>query len=134
MKYVIFALLLLCSPTQASELKIKPFKTDGCSAFPDGTFKQRDLWLNCCIKHDYAYWKGGTYAEREAADRALKQCVAQIGADKVAVIMLLGVRVGGTPFLPTGFRWGYGWPFPRAYGALTEEELKQVNSQPFSGF
>ena len=40
--------------------------------------------------------------------------------------MLAGVRVGGTPFLPTKFRWGYGWPYPRFYGELTTDELQQV--------
>jgi len=41
-------------------------------------------------------------------------------------LMLAGVRVGGTPFLPTEFRWGYGWSYPRFYGELNEDELKQV--------
>jgi hypothetical protein len=40
--------------------------------------------------------------------------------------MLAGVRVGGTPFLPTTFRWGYGWPYPKLYGELSENELEQV--------
>jgi len=61
------ALLLLLWPALAAELK--PFTTDGCSAFPDGTPAHRDLWLNCCIQHDLAYWKGGTHTERLNADR-----------------------------------------------------------------
>jgi hypothetical protein len=40
--------------------------------------------------------------------------------------MSVGVFVGGTPFLPTPFRWGYGWPYPRGYGALSSEEEAQV--------
>jgi hypothetical protein len=29
------------------------------------------------------------------------------------------VRVGGTPWLPTPWRWGYGWDeWPRGYEAL----------------
>jgi hypothetical protein len=39
--------------------------------------------------------------------------------------MLAGVRIGGTPYLPTRFRWGYGWPWPRGYRALTPAELEQ---------
>jgi len=43
--------------------------------------------------------------------------------------MFTGVRVGGTPYLPTSFRWGYGWPYPRAYGELNTVELEQVKKQ-----
>jgi len=42
--------------------------------------------------------------------------------------MLAGVRVGGTPYLPTRFRWGYGWPWPRGYRALTDIERQQVEN------
>lgn len=109
----------------ASELT--PFSTDGCSDFPDGTLEHKTLWLNCCITHDLAYWLGGTYAERQAADEALEQCVAKVGEPEIAKLMLAGVRVGGSPFWPTAFRWGYGWPYwdgssPRGYKTLTEEE------------
>lgn len=121
----IFA-FLLAQAARADELK--PFTSDGCSAFPDGTPQQQDLWLNCCIAHDFAYWKGGTYAERLAADEALEQCVANLGEPEVGKLMLAGVRVGGTPFLPTSFRWGYGWKYPRYYRALTDTERAQVQA------
>ena len=49
-----------------------------------------------------------------------------MGEEEVALLMLAGVRVGGTPYLPTKFRWGYGWPWPRSYKALDAEELEQV--------
>lgn len=107
---------------------LKPFASDGCSSFPDGTVAQKDLWLTCCTEHDYAYWKGGTYQERLESDRALEACVAKVGEPAVALVMLAGVRVGGSPFFPTAFRWGYGWPYPRLYGKLTEMELKQVEN------
>lgn len=29
--------------------------------------------------------------------------------------MLSGVRVGGSPYWPTKFRWGYGWSYPHGY-------------------
>jgi hypothetical protein len=105
---------------------IKPFTSDGCSVFPDGTLKHRDLWLKCCTAHDYAYWKGGTYQERLDADIELKRCVSTVGEEEIAKVMLAGVRVGGSPFFPTTFRWGYGWTYPRLYGALTEEELEKI--------
>jgi len=128
MKQWIFILSMLLITHNTSAEKLKPFKSDGCSAFPNGTFTQNKLWLSCCQQHDYDYWKGGTYQQRLTSDRELKVCVAKVGEPEIALLMLAGVRVGGTPFLPTQFRWGYGWPYPRFYGALSESELKQVET------
>ena len=105
------------------------FTTDGCSWFPDGNPGQRTSWLDCCIAHDYAYWKGGTRDDRVQADKALKRCVTQRGEPAVGWLMQFGVRIGGSPLWPTSFRWGYGWPYPRHYRALTEDELRQVEKQ-----
>ncbi len=121
---MLITLLLVSDFTQADT--IKPFKSDGCSAFPDGTFEQENLWLKCCQRHDYDYWQGGTYQQRLASDNRLKICVSQVGEPTIASLMLAGVRVGGTPYLPTSFRWGYGWSYPRLYGVLSVEELSQV--------
>ena len=107
---------------------LKPFISDGCSAFPDGTFEHNKLWLTCCIQHDFDYWQGGTYQQRFDSDQALKACVAKVGQPEIAALMLAGVRVGGTPYLPTKFRWGYGWSYPRLYGPLSQAELKQVQT------
>lgn len=117
-------LLLPLPPAGAAELQA--FTSDGCSSFPDGTPAQNVLWLQCCTAHDLAYWKGGTYRERVAADQALRDCVSDVGEPAIAALMLAGVRVGGTPFLPTRFRWGYGWPYPRFYAELSEQEVEQV--------
>ena len=118
--------LLLCA---CSSDELEPFTSDGCSAFPNGTIQQQTLWLNCCIKHDLAYWKGGTYEERLTADLALEQCVAKIGEPNVGKLMLAGVRVGGSPYWPTSYRWGYGWSYPRGYKALTTAERQQVKQR-----
>ena len=125
--YVLLTFITFLSPAKASQ--IKPFTSDGCSAFPEGTLKQKELWLRCCTIHDLAYWQGGTYQQRIDADIALKQCVAAVGQKEIAVLMLAGVRVGGSPFFPTSFRWGYGWPYPKFYGELSEEEQAQIKQQ-----
>lgn len=125
---VISAIGLLLLPALAQAGELKPFTSDGCSAFPNGTPEQKGLWLKCCTAHDYDYWKGGTYQQRLTSDKALKSCVAQVGEPGIALVMLAGVRVGGTPFLPTTFRWGYGWSYPRFYGELTEDELQQIKN------
>ncbi len=121
---VMAALLLNACATQ-----LKPFTSDGCSAFPDGTLQENDLWLSCCVAHDYAYWQGGTYAQRLDADKALKQCVSEIGQPEIAQLMLAGVRVGGSPYWPTPFRWGYGWAYPKSYKPLNADEKNQIEAQ-----
>ncbi len=117
---------LLFSASLMAEDNIKPFATDGCSAFPDGTLGHQSLWLSCCTAHDFSYWKGGTYEERIIADQALKACVEQVGEPTIAALMLAGVRVGGSPYLPTEFRWGYGWPYPRGYREISAGEHKLI--------
>ncbi len=124
--------LLSSSVALTSELRsseLKAFKSDGCSAFPDGSLAQNDLWLGCCMQHDYDYWQGGSYEQRRASDLALQACVAEIGEIEVAELMLAGVRVGGSPYWPTTYRWGYGWPYGRGYKVLTAEERQQVERQ-----
>lgn len=121
---LLLSLLALSTPSYADRLK--PFVSDGCSSFPDGTLSQKELWLSCCQRHDYAYWKGGTQEQRLEADRALEVCVSKVGDSRIALLMLAGVRVGGMPYFPTEFRWGYGWEYPRFYKALNDEELQQV--------
>jgi hypothetical protein len=133
MKFRPLTLLLACMSfmpmTVHAESRIKPFTSDGCSAFPDGTFDEKKLWLSCCTAHDLAYWAGGTYEERLQADKELRQCVLTVGKPLVSNLMMAGVRVGGTPYLPTRFRWGYGWPYPRGYKAISAKERLQVEIQ-----
>jgi len=135
------ALLLavqLVAPTLAAETAnlLKPFVSDGCSRFPDGTPEHPGLWRDCCVAHDLAYWRGGTFAERAAADTELRRCVEQRAGRLLADVMFSGVRIGGSPYWPTTFRWGFGWNYPRAYGELNKtetqavaERLRQINDE-----
>jgi hypothetical protein len=127
MRKFVLASILCLSACSSDELK--PFTSDGCSSFPDGTMQQQSLWLSCCVKHDLSYWKGGTYQERLDADLSLEQCVADIGEPKVAKLMLAGVRVGGSPYWPTTYRWGYGWAYPRGYKALTAADKQKISQR-----
>ena len=113
--------------TENDSMELADFTSDGCSIFPNGTPDDQKLWLNCCKKHDYDYWKGGTETERLASDEALRQCVIAAGEPRIAQLMLTGVRIGGSPYLPTTFRWGYGWPYLRGYKPLTPAEQAQVH-------
>ena len=127
MRKFVLASILCLSACSSDELK--PFTSDGCSSFPDGTMKQQSLWLSCCVKHDLSYWKGGTYQERLEADLSLEQCVADIGEPNVAKLMLAGVRVGGSPYWPPTYRWGYGWSYPRGYKALTAADKQKIRQR-----
>lgn len=125
---LVFCALCTFSVLKLSSQDLMPFTSDGCSAFPDGTMQQKKLWLACCTAHDKAYWLGGTYQQRLEADKILQHCVAQVGEPHIALIMLAGVRVGGSPFWPTRFRWGYGWEYPRFYGQLSPGELSVLKN------
>lgn len=129
MKRILLLLLLpmLWTPTSLAD-RLHPFISDGCSLFPEGTWDHGELWIDCCTSHDLAYWLGGSYAQRLAADRELKVCVEQVGEPEIAAVMLAGVRVGGTPYLPAPFRWGYGWDRIRGYHPLSPEELWQAQT------
>ncbi len=113
----------------ASDKGLADFTTDGCSMFPDGTPEQPTLWQNCCVLHDIAYWQGGSFQQRLQADKALAACVTAHGKLDLAKVMFAGVRVGGSPYLPTSYRWGYGWAFPRGYKVVSDIERTQINEK-----
>ncbi len=126
---IIFALFA----TNTFSQEIQPFTSDGCSSFPDGTNEDNNLWLDCCRAHDLAYWKGGTFSERLQADEDLQKCVSNLGETSISIIMLVGVRLGGSPFWPTTYRWGYGWDYPRFYRPLSKHELQQIENVTSTG-
>lgn len=107
----------------ASTTELRPFTTDGCSLFPDRSRAMGKDWCACCVAHDLVYWRGGTAEERLQADRTLKACVTQVSGDEaLASLMYGGVRIAGTPYMLSWFRWGYGWGYGRFYRPLTDAE------------
>ena len=89
-------------------LPTRPFTTDGCSAWPDGTIHA------CCVDHDIEYWCGGTAQMRKESDRRLGECAAR-REYWLHDFVYLGVRMGGVPWLPTPWRWGYGHEYGTGY-------------------
>ena len=91
------------------------FMSDGCSGGMSLawriTFRAPPAWEHCCVVHDFAYWRGGTADDRLAADDQLWSCVNATGHPWWAWVMWAGVRPGGSPLLPTAWRWGYGWHY-----------------------
>ncbi|MDP2560884.1 hypothetical protein [Psychrobium sp. 1_MG-2023] len=122
-------LWIIAFSSNAQQAKLAPFTTDGCSLFPDGTLASSEQWLHCCVQHDFDYWQGGTAKQRQRSDRELLLCVAKAGHPHIASLMLTGVRVGGHPYWYTPFRWGYGWPYPKAYAELTPAEMQLVEQR-----
>ena len=43
--------------------------------------------------------------------------------------MYEGVRLGGSPYFNTWYRWGYGWSFDHKYRALSEDELEMAEEK-----
>ena len=79
-----------------------PLVSDGCTWFPEGS------WHACCVQHDQRYFVGGSAKDRLRADRDLAACVAREGHPLVGGLMFIGSQIGGVPWLPTPFRWGFG--------------------------
>jgi len=122
------ALLGLATTACTSDGELHPFTSDGCSLFPDASIINEDDWCSCCFEHDLAYWRGGTYEERESADLQLKECVlAKTDNEALASAMYEGVRLGGSPYFLTWYRWGYGWSFDRKYAVLTKAERESAD-------
>ncbi len=127
LKLILIILMLQLSACSKSP-SIKPFKTDGCSLFPDGDLTDRNRWCDCCVTHDIAYWQGGTKEQRLAADNALKACVLRkTGNPMLAEMMYKGIRAGGSSVFPNWYRWGYGWDYGEGDKALTREQQQQVS-------
>jgi hypothetical protein len=124
---ILFIAVSLFTIGTASAADLHDFTSDGCSLFPDGNFKDRALWCDCCLAHDISYWRGGTKEDRKHADETLRDCVLErTGSKALADLIYDGVRAGGHPVFPTWYRWGYGWKYGKSYAPLTEQENQQV--------
>ncbi len=99
------------------------FKTDGCSVVNDLDMRA------CCIRHDWAYWKGGSRKDRRKADRDFFNCIWKTSSFPIlAPIRWFGVRIGGKKFWNApGVSWNYGWndfTWRNEEGPFTEESEK----------
>lgn len=112
---------------------LKPFTTDGCSMWLDGTPERPHLWRHCCVAHDLDYWQGGTEEQRLKSDERIRACVSKAQGKAMADYMYANVRWGGSPYWMTTYRWGYGWDYwegflQRGYKKPSAEEQAQIEA------
>ena len=125
---IVFLLILLLLTSCRDSTQLEEFTTDGCSLFPESLWMSDGGLCSCCFEHDSAYWQGGSESKRYGADLKLQDCVlAKTGSEMLARVMFEGVHVGGSPYLYTWFRWGYGWEYGRGYKPLSENEQTEVD-------
>jgi hypothetical protein len=95
--------------------------SDGCSAIPIGPRRVRrrfNRWLfarhpgasAACLRHDRAYYAGGSREDREMADLALVARWGDVGVPEfVRVLAFRAIRIFGSPVWRTdGVSWGFG--------------------------
>lgn len=125
--------LAMALTTHSHASTLKPFTTDGCSMWFDGTLEQPNLWRHCCVAHDLDYWQGGTEEQRLRSDEAIRACVSNAQGKAMAEYMYANIRWGGSPFWMTTYRWGYGWDYwdgflQRGYKTPTPQEQAQLDA------
>ncbi len=108
--------------------KFDPIRhSDGCSGGMSEGYEKLQMmihenvektlpWRGCCVIHDETYYYGGSKEEKIAADKKLKNCVANVVGKKgmghlLGSTMELAVKIGGKPYFSTSYRWGYGEDF-----------------------
>lgn len=126
----LFITHVIAHTSHASELK--PFTTDGCSLWIDGTMEHPNLWRHCCVAHDLDYWQGGSEEQRKKSDENIQACIKEAQGSGMANYIYSNVRWGGSPYWMSQYRWGYGWdylddPWPRGYKLPTPEEEQLIN-------
>lgn len=115
------------SSVEGVSIRLNPFKTDGCSSFPNGRLSTRkNEWLHCCIAHDISYWIGGSREEKNLADQELRQCVEKVTNKSQAELMEIGVEIGGAPQTGFPWRWGYGWDVEVPYFEREERHIADI--------
>lgn len=100
--------------------------SDGCSGGMSAVYNKLEFlhtkyghslpWQPCCVAHDHVYYYGGSRGDKNRADEVLKECVSKtVGNENFGLIlgrmMKEAVWIGGIPYFPTSYRWGYGEDF-----------------------
>jgi hypothetical protein len=76
---------------------------------------KQEPWFIECVKHDWAYYNGGTYKQRLEADQKLYEAVKKTGHPIWALIIYIAVRFGGSTYWPLPWRWGFKYDWFEKY-------------------
>ncbi len=118
--------LVFMAPSLKAELKLKPFETDGCTMFADGTYAKPGLWKHCCTEHDLRYWFGGSVTDMDESDLRLRACVKSVAGENWAYVIYSGVRAGHHSPIKNKYQWSWGWVSTREKKPLTSAEVNYV--------
>lgn len=128
MRIFICLFMLVSSLSYSAEKEVlKPFLTDYCTAYAEGTREKPELWKHCCVEHDLYFWAGGSKDDRKKTDLRLKSCVEATGAHTQARLIYMAVSIGGSS--PIRFKtkqWGHAWEERPRYVSLNENETALV--------
>ena len=126
-KLFIFLTLIAFNCWAQSGRELKPFATDYCTLYVEGTRAQPNLWRHCCVEHDLYFWAGGNLEDKKATDQRLKSCVKKTGAATQAVLIYTAVVIGGhSPVHIKAKQWGNTWGERQRYLTLTEDETSNA--------
>ncbi len=108
-----------------SSMIIKPFSTDYCTGYHEGTRQRPGIWKHCCLEHDLYFWAGGSREDRKEADLRLGKCVEATGEVEQARLMYAAVSLGAySPIRLRGKHFGNAWQNGRSsYTSLTAPEI-----------
>ena len=130
MKVVILFFLSasMLSAFAKNERSLKPFLTDYCTAYFEGTRERPGVWKHCCLEHDLYFWAGGSRSDRQETDLRLGKCVEATGEVEQGRLMYAAVALGGIS--PIKFRakfFGNGWKQNRPrYTKLSSDETQII--------
>lgn len=127
MKNIILFCIIFSSVTWAEVTR--PFRSDLCTGYPEGTRKEPLLWASCCKMHDLYFWAGGTRIQRKNADQDLYSCVQAKAGEFQARLIYLGVTAGSfSPWKLEGKQWGNAWGDKVRDAHLSDEEISQLET------
>jgi hypothetical protein len=124
---LIFLSCIFITSATAATVPLRPFATDYCTAYIEGTREHPNLWKHCCEEHDLYFWAGGSLDDRKASDLRLKSCVEKTGATVHAILIYTAVSIGGAS--PIRFKtkeWGNAWENRSRYITLNESETSSI--------
>ena len=119
------SLSLIASDLHDEATLSRPFITDACTGWANGTSKYD--WSHCCEKHDLRFWAGGTKHQRTAADNELMSCIEEASNKFHAKIMRAGVFVGSlSPIKIESKKWGNAWGEQAGYFELNTRHIDEL--------